>query len=164
MKSFLKYTSSIVGSVMKTRYKAYYFGKPCDPQSKCALKAREIFLLLDRMKNIQEQKAPIKDELWVILDHEKLLSEHNCCVLAKLTIYELLNFMDKQKAREELFLFVEEIDLEMDKYYALEWKPHYTTDINIQALISKHLGNGIEYLRQKHESDKKKRNFSFIRE
>jgi hypothetical protein len=164
MDSFFKNTSSMMGSMIKSRHRAYYFGKPCDPQSKCALKAREIFLLLDRVKNIREQKELIKEELWVILDHEKLLSEHNYCGLAKLTIYELLNFMTKQKAREEIFLFVEEIDREIDKYYVMEWKPHYSTDINIQALISKHLGNGIEYLRQKHESDKKKKNNSFIRE
>lgn len=150
-------------SIIKTRHRAYYFGKPCDPQSKCALKAREIFLLLDKMKNTRDQKERIMEELWVILDHEQLLSEYNCCALAKLTIYELFKSMQNCNAREELFLFVEEIDREMEKMYSLDLKPHNNRDINLQALIFRHQGNGMEYLREKHESDKKKKIFPFTR-
>lgn len=89
-----------------------------------------------------------------MLDHEKLLSNFGCCALAKLTIRELLRLMSRQKVAEELILFIEEIDIEMPKKYAL--KPIGPCPHNIQALQYKHLGQGMQYLKEMQTVTRKK--------
>ena len=164
MGSILKYTtrtlpSMLMDSVMRSRTRAYYFAENCDPQSNCAKKAREIFLLLDKMKNTPEQNERVKEEIWVILDHEKLLSEYNCSVLSQLTLKELLKLMMTCHVKEELIAFVEEIESEMKRKYTQEiaLNPHFETDVNLQALVFKHMGKGMDFLQQKYLTDRKKK-------
>jgi hypothetical protein len=132
---------------IKNRYKAMFFGKSCDPLSQCAKSARDILSLLDKKKNLPEQNELIKDEIWVILDHEKLLSNYQCSALSKLTLQELLTQMMKCKSNEELILFVEAMDSEMDQKYTSHLV-HSCPPFNLQALIHKHMGHGIEYLKE----------------
>lgn len=159
MQSLSKHTKSIsdymMNAVMKPRRQAYFFAKTCDIRSTCATTAREILLLLEKKKNVPEQNERIKEEIWVMLDHEKLLSEYNCCILSKMTIQELLRIMLIHETKEELIRFVEEITLEMEDKYSHDLS-HTTgkNKINIQALVHKHMGNGMEYLKQLHLSKK----------
>jgi hypothetical protein len=159
----LKYTtktlpSALMASVLSPRNRAYYFAESCDPLSNCAKKAIEIFLLLDKKKNIPEQNERIKEEVWVILDHEKLLTQHGCCALSQLTLQELLKYMVTCNAKEELIVFVEQMDSEMKRRYSQEItaSPHIGSDINLQALVFKHMGKGMDFLEQKFLADKKK--------
>jgi hypothetical protein len=158
MQSFLKHTKSIpellMSAVMKPRRKAYLFAKHSDPQSNCAKTARQILSLLERKKDMTHQNELIKEEIWELLDHEKFLSEYNCCILSKMTLEELLRQMVNYKSSEDLIIFVEEMILEMEKKFGYELHPHLHSQqqlgIDVQALEYKHIGNGMEYLKQVH--------------
>ena len=141
---------------IRPRYKALYFGQDCDLQSLCAKTAREILSLLEKKRDIPHQNKLIKEEIWKMLDHEKLLSDFGCCALAKLTIRELLRLMSRQNNNiaEELILFIEEMDIEMPKLYSL--KPMGPCPHNIQALQYKHLGQGMQYLKEMQTVTRKK--------
>ncbi len=132
---------------IQPRIKAVYFGQDCDSQSACAKTAREILLLLDKKKDIPHQNQLIKEEIWVMLDHERMLSEEHCFVLAKLTVHELLKLQVKNNSNEELIKFVEELDNEMHRRYNPTPLNHKT---NIQALKYKHMGQGMQYLKEIH--------------
>lgn len=158
MDSLIKYTKTIpkyaFGAIVKPRYKAMYFNKSCDPQSCCAIKAREILSLLEKKRNNSNQNELIKQELWVMLDHEKIMSEYNCCALAILTLEELLRLMMNCKSNEDLICYVELIMIEMEENYTLKLAPSYQ-HVDLQALIYRHKGLGMEYLQQIHLSKKK---------
>jgi hypothetical protein len=138
--------------MVKPRVMAVYFAKQCDPQSTCANKAREILFLLDKKRNKPDQNELIKEELWVILDHEKLLSEYNCYTLAKLTLEELIRLMMKCKSNEELICYVETIHVDMEKKYKMELHESDVKNIDLQALVHKHMGNGMKFLEQLHNT------------
>jgi hypothetical protein len=148
MDTLKKYANKII----KPRVKAMYFAEKCDPQSCCAKKAREILSLLEKKKNLPDQNQRIKEELWVLLDEEKLLSNYNCCVLAKLTLEELLRLMMQNKSNEELICYVEMVMREMEEVYVMEVNMQ---KIDIQALSYKHMGLGMKYLKQIHLTQKK---------
>lgn len=171
MEGLKKYSpSSLINIVFKPRFRAYYFAKQCDVQSACAVNARSILMLLEKKKNIAEQNARIKEEIFVMLDHEKLMTQFRCNALASLTIRELLRQMLQQKSPEDLIFFVEDIAQEIERNYsptipkiALYYLHHDYEDsrdatsstggsINLQALIHKHMGQGVEYLRELHKS------------
>jgi hypothetical protein len=156
MNELLKYKSSyaLARLMVKPRVIAVYFAKQCDPQSICANKAREILILLDKKKNIPDHNERIREELWVILDHEKLLSEYNCYALAKLTLEELLRLMMKCKSNEELLCYVESIHVDMEKKYKMELHESDVNNIDLQALEHKHMGNGMKFLEQLHNTKK----------
>ena len=158
MDSLVKFTKTLpkyaFGGIIKPRYKAIYFTKTCDSQSCCAKIARDILSLLDKKKNVPNQNERIKEEIWVMLDHEKILSEYNCCALAKLTLEEVLRQMMICKSNEELICYVERVMVEMELKYSLELAPSYH-NVDIQALIYKHKGLGMEYLERLHIAKKK---------
>ncbi len=145
MNTVLKYVPNLSLNI-KPRFKAYYLGKKCDPQSICAKTAIAILLLMEKKKDIPEQNTLIKEEIYNMLNHEKLLTEYGCCALSRLTIQELLRLMLQNKTKEELFLFVEEIDLELEKKYSSYLQPFFETKLNLQALTYKHMGNGVKFL------------------
>jgi hypothetical protein len=163
MQTLKKYAPSLMTTVVKPRFRAYYFGKECDAQSACAMKARAILLLLEKKKDLPDQNARIKEEIMVLLDHEKLLTIFKCNALAILTIRELLKLMVRCKSSEELIRFVEGIDYEIEKNYSptlAPCSPYYfsshddqTGNINLQALVHKHMGQGMEYLKELRKSN-----------
>jgi hypothetical protein len=170
MQSFLKYTKTFpeyfMNAMMKPRRQAYFFAKDCDPQSNCCKTSRKILLLLEQKQNSPYQNERIKEEIWAMIDHEKLLSEYQCCTLAKLTLQELLRYMVQFKYKEEFITFIEELVVEMEKKYTYELNYHhdmydaYTDEgvqrrpIDLQGLTYRHMGHGMEYL--KHNSTKAK--------
>ena len=143
-----------MNAVMKPRRQAYLFAQHSDPQSNCAKTARQILSLLERKKDITHQNELIKEEIWELLDHEKFLSEYNCCILSKMTLQELLRQMVNYKSNEDLIVFVEEMILDMENKFSYELKPHFHSQqqagIDVQALMYKHIGNGMGYLKQVH--------------
>lgn len=166
MQSFLKHTKTLpeylMNAMLKPRRQAYFFAKECDPQSNCCKTAREILLLLEKKKDNSYQNERVKEEIWTMIDHEKLLSEYKCCVLAKLTLQELLRHMIQYNSKEEFILFIEDLVLEMEKKYTYELNYHYAFEsypfnsddgqnqaIDLQALTYKHMGHGMEYLKHK---------------
>jgi hypothetical protein len=155
MNEILRYTGKMqtyaMSRVLKRRTNAMYFSVQCDPLSNCAKQAREILLLLYKKKNDVVQNERIKEELWVILDHEKLLSKYNSSVLSVLTMEEVLRLMVKGNVDETLICYAEHVMDEMDKKYCRELD---VKDINTQALILKHMGHGIELLKLQHMSKK----------
>jgi hypothetical protein len=152
MDALVKIVPSFISKTIKPRHKAQYFGKSCDPQSQCAKSARDIFALLGKKKDLPQQNELIREEIWVILDHEKVLSKFQCSALSKLTLQELLRLMLKCKADEELILFVEAMDAEMDSRYSPLVSHWYAPAFNMQALIHKHMGHGMEYLKEMRNS------------
>jgi len=149
-------------AIMKPRSRAYFFAKECDPQSNCCNTSRKILLLLDHKQNIPYQNERIKEEIWVMLDHEKLLSEYQCCTLAKLTLQELLKYMVQYKYKEDFITFIEDLVVEMEKRYTYELNYHHDEGgerhpIDLQGLTYRHMGHGMEYL--KHNSSKAKHDF-----
>jgi hypothetical protein len=173
MQSFLKHTKTfpeyLMNAMMKPRRQAYFFAKECDPQSNCCKTAREILLLLEKKKDSPYQNKLIKEEIWAMIDHEKLLSEYKCCTLAKLTLQELLRYMVQYKSKEEFILFIEDLVVEMEQKYTYELNYHCDMNdcyegeggqrntIDLQALTYRHMGHGMEYLR--HNSTKAKHEF-----
>lgn len=151
--AFLRLSQITSVVLILPRYKAVYFGKECDSQSQCAKTAREIVSLLEKKKNIPHQNTLIKEEIWKMLDHESLLSEFGCYALATLTLREVLRIMVKHKVAEELLVFVEEMDTEMLKIHAQ--KPFGRGAPNIQALKYKHMGQGMDYLKEMHKCNLK---------
>jgi len=116
-------------------------GEVCDRQSACAQAARQITELIARRKDTPDQNCRIKEEVWVILDHERFLTEYACPALALLTLQEAHRQMTQAKAQTNDLRFLEQIQVEVRQMHQGSSQPP-----KLKARLCKHVGNGMGYL------------------
>ena len=130
----------------------------CDPQSICAKTAREILQLMERKQNTLDQNMLIKEEILVLLDHEKLLSMFNCHALAILTLQEVLRILiqSKYSKNEDHVQYIEQILTDLHQNYAsTPSATRHRHDIpSLKILIPRHMGDGPKYLTELWKSKK----------
>ena len=131
----------------------------CDAQSTCAKAAREIVILIERKRNMPHQNARVKEEMLMILDHEKLLTQYQCNVLALLTLQEAMRLLlIGSSTPSDQLDFLQEIQLHIRQSYSdkpiivvvddgieVEASDHHQLPI-LEILIPKHVGHGMKYL------------------
>jgi len=137
----------------------------CDVQSTCAKTARDIVTLIDRKQNTPQQNCRVKEEIMVLLNHEKLLTHHQCNVLALLTLQEAMRLLIISSADSNQILFLQEIQIDLrQNYYEKPTLNHYSFEEDsvqrggiqnsaaeletpiLEVLVPKHVGQGMKYL------------------
>lgn len=131
----------------------------CDTQSACAKAAREIADLIERKQNSTYQNSRVKEEIMVLLDHEKLLTRFGCNALALITLQEvarilIIRLSDASSSSERL-LFLQEIQVELRQKYSDKLTSVSSSSSSecgdaptccLEVLVPKHLGQGMKYL------------------